>query len=111
MELGQFSIREHERIGRLVPASADILVTIGVRARGFSKGAIEQGMDETKIFEFDDSLKAGKELQTFIKPGDVLLVKGSQSIRAERFVEELMAEPAHAEDLLVRQDTMWKNKA
>lgn len=111
MELGQFSIREHERIGRLVPASADILVTIGVRARGFSKGAIEQGMDETKIFEFDDSLKAGKELQTFIKPGDVLLVKGSQSIRAERFVEELMAEPAHAEDLLVRQDTMWKNKS
>ncbi len=111
MELGQFSIREHERIGRLVTASADILVTIGVRARGFSKGAIEQGMSAENIFEFDDALKAGKELQTFIKPGDVILVKGSQSIRAERFVEELMAEPAHAEDLLVRQDTMWKQKS
>ena len=45
-----------------------------------------------------------------LKPGDVLLVKGSQSIRAERFVEELMAEPEKAEELLVRQDPVWKRK-
>ncbi len=109
MELGQFSIREHERIGRLVAHTADILVTIGVRARGFSKGAIEEGMSESNILEFDDALRAGKELQTFIKAGDVLLVKGSQSIRAERFVEELMAEPERASELLVRQGEMWKN--
>jgi UDP-N-acetylmuramoyl-tripeptide--D-alanyl-D-alanine ligase len=108
MELGQFSIREHERIGRLIPQSADILVTIGVRSRGFSKGALEAGMNEKNIFEFDDALTAGRELQTFIKTGDVLLVKGSQSIRAERFVEELMAEPERAEELLIRQDDMWK---
>ena len=110
MELGQFSVREHERIGRLVAEHADILVTIGVRARGFSKGAREAGMQEKNIFEFDDALKAGREMQTFIKPGDVLLVKGSQSVRAERFVEELMADPAQAEELLVRQDPMWKQK-
>jgi UDP-N-acetylmuramoyl-tripeptide--D-alanyl-D-alanine ligase len=110
MELGQFSIREHERIGHLVPKAADILVTIGVRARGFSKGALEAGMDPKNILEFDDALKAGKEMQTFIRPGDVLLVKGSQSIRAERFVEELMAEPREAEEFLVRQDLMWKKR-
>lgn len=108
MELGQFSIREHQRIGRLIPAVADVLVTIGIRARGFSKGAIEAGMSEENIYEYDDALKAGREIQTFIKPGDVLLVKGSQSIRAERFVEELMAEPEKAEEMLVRQGKMWK---
>ena len=108
MELGQFSINEHERIGSLVPHVADILVTIGVRARGFSKGALEAGMNPKNIIEFDDALKAGKELQTFIKAGDAILVKGSQSIRAERFVEELMAEPEKASDMLVRQDNMWK---
>ncbi len=108
MELGQFSIKEHERIGRLVPHNAHILVTIGVRSRGFSKGAVEAGMDPKNIFEFDDALRAGKELQNFIKAGDAILVKGSQSIRAERFVEELMAEPEKAEEMLVRQDTMWK---
>jgi UDP-N-acetylmuramoyl-tripeptide--D-alanyl-D-alanine ligase len=108
MELGQFSIREHERIGRIVAHTADVLVTVGVRARGFSKGAIEEGMNPKNIFEYDDALRAGKEIQTFIQKGDVLLVKGSQSIRAERFVEELMAEPEKAEELLVRQDSMWK---
>ncbi len=108
-DLGQFSIREHERIGRLVTPVADILVTIGVRARGFSKGACESGMQEKNIFEFDDALQAASELQTFIKAGDVLLVKGSQAIRAERFVEDLMAEPEKASELLVRQDPMWKS--
>ena len=108
MELGQFSIREHERIGKLVAHTADTLITIGVRARGFSKGAIEEGMSEKNIAEFDDAQRAGKELQTFIKAGDVLLVKGSQSIRAERFVEELMAEPGRASELLVRQGQGWR---
>ncbi len=108
MELGQFSIREHERIGKMVAQYADILVTMGVRARGFSKGAIEAGMPEKNIYEFDSSLDAGREMQTFIKAGDVLLVKGSQSIRAERFVLEIMAEPSKASDLLVRQDSAWQ---
>ncbi len=110
MELGQFSIREHERIGRLVAQSADILITIGVRARGFSKGALGAGMLEKNIFEYDDALNAGRELQTFIKAGDVLLVKGSQSIRAERLVLELMAEPEKAEEFLVRQGDVWSAK-
>ncbi len=109
MELGQFSIREHERIGKLVARSTDILVTIGVRARGFSKGAIAQGMAVKNIFEFDNALQAGREMQTFIRAGDVILVKGSQSIRAERFVLEIMADPESAPKMLVRQDVMWQN--
>lgn len=111
MELGQFSVREHERIGALVAEHADVLVTIGVRARGFSKGAIEAGMSPEHVFEYEDAVRAGEEMQTFIRPGDVLLVKGSQSIRAERFVEELMAEPMKAEELLVRQGKAWKSIA
>ena len=110
MELGQFSTKEHERIGMMVPRYADKLVTIGVRARGFSAGARAAGMDERNMLEFSDALEAGRELQTLIKPGDVLLVKGSQSVRAERFVEELMSDPQDAEELLVRQDPVWKQK-
>jgi UDP-N-acetylmuramoyl-tripeptide--D-alanyl-D-alanine ligase len=108
MELGQFSIREHERIGQLAQKHADILVTIGVRARGYVKGAREAGMDDRNIFSYDDSMSAARELQTFIQPGDCILVKGSQSVRAERFVEEIMAEPERAAELLVRQDAFWK---
>lgn len=109
MELGQYSIREHERIGALVHESADLLMTIGVRALGFSKGALEHGMSEKKILEYDDAVQAGNELQNLIKAGDAILVKASQSIRAERIVEEIMAEPERASELLVRQGEMWKD--
>ena len=108
LELGQFSIREHERIGELAAEAVDILVTIGVRARGIASGALDKGMNEKNILQYDDARKAGKELESIIEPGDVILVKGSQGIRAERVVEELMAEPEKAEELLVRQNRFWK---
>lgn len=110
MELGQYSISEHERIGALAKECATLLMTIGVRARGFAKGALEHGMSEKKILQYDDALTAGKELQALIKAGDVVLVKASQSIRAEKVVEEIMAEPERAEELLVRQGEFWKSE-
>jgi UDP-N-acetylmuramyl pentapeptide synthase len=109
MELGQYSVREHERIGSIVPKYADLLMTVGVRARGVAKGALERGMSEKKILQLEDALHAGKELQALIMPGDAILVKGSQSIRTERVIEEIMAEPEKAPELLVRQGDTWKS--
>ncbi|NCN52282.1 UDP-N-acetylmuramoyl-tripeptide--D-alanyl-D-alanine ligase [Candidatus Parcubacteria bacterium] len=109
LELGQYSIAEHERIGALAAKSTDLLLTIGVRARGIAKGALENGMSEIGILQYDDAGQAGEELQNMIKAGDVILVKGSQSIRAERVVEEIMLEPEQAKELLVRQSPMWRS--
>lgn len=108
LELGQYSIREHERIGELAAGACDLLITIGVRARGIASGALEHGMSEKKILQYDDAKKAGKELELMLQPGDIVLVKGSQGIRAERVVEEIMAAPERADELLVRQSPMWK---
>ena len=109
LELGKYSAREHERLGLFAATHADILITVGVRARSMAQFALSAGMSEKNIAQFDDSLKAGKELEAGIQPGDVILVKGSQSMRMERVVKELMAHPEHAEELLVRQEEMWKN--
>lgn len=108
MELGHFSVKEHERIGALVHESANLLMTVGVRAHGFAKGAQSHGMSEKKILQYDDAIQAGRELQNLIKAGDVMLVKASQSIRAERIVEEVMREPERVGELLVRQGEFWK---
>lgn len=110
MELGRYSIREHEKIGELVATTADLLVTIGVRARSIATGALEHGMSEKRILQYDDARRAGKEIQELLKEGDVLLVKGSQSVRTEHVVEELMAEPEKATELLVRQGSVWKKR-
>lgn len=110
LELGKFSQAEHERIGELVPKVADVLVTIGVRARKIAEAALAAGLSEQSILQYEDSLKAGKELQNFIQSGDLILVKASQSIRAEKTVEEIMLEPERAVEFLVRQDRAWEKR-
>lgn len=110
LELGRFSPREHERIGELVPECADVLLTIGVRARKIAESALEHGLNEKYILQYDDVVKAGRELQNLIKNGDVILIKASQGIRAEKIVEEVMLEPEKATELLVRQDSAWQNR-
>ena len=110
LELGQYSVREHERMGELVAQTADILITVGVRARGIARGALENGLSEKAIFQYEEVGRAGQELQAMLQPGDMVLVKGSQGIRLEKLVEEIMAEPERASELLVRQGMNWKNR-
>lgn len=108
LELGQFSSRAHEKVGEQVPNCADVLFTLGVRARKIAETAVEFGMHEKNVFQHDDVARAGRELQNFMQPGDVILIKASQGIRAEKIVEEIMAHPETASKLLVRQDSSWK---
>ena len=110
LELGQFSSRAHEKVGEQVPKCADVLFTIGVRSRKIAETAVEFGMHEKFVFQYDDSVRAGRELQSFVQPGDVILIKASQGVRAEKIVEEIMAHPEHAASLLVRQDSSWKQR-
>ncbi|TSD05356.1 MAG: hypothetical protein Greene07147_677 [Parcubacteria group bacterium Greene0714_7] len=107
LELGGFSVIEHNRIGALVAESADILVTVGVRTKGIAEGARSSGMAENMIIECERGSDASTELLSLIQSGDVILVKGSQSMRMERVVKSLMTEPEKAKDLLVRQDAEW----
>jgi UDP-N-acetylmuramoyl-tripeptide--D-alanyl-D-alanine ligase len=108
LELGKFSAEQHKQIGQKVADVAQVLFTVGVRARGIAEGALAGGMAESNIFQYDDVQRAGQELQAFLKSGDVVLVKASQGIRAERIIEEVMDAPEQASDLLVRQDAVWK---
>jgi len=109
LELGKFSSVEHKRIGTLVPKTATILLTVGVRARQIAEGALSAGMSEKNIFQYDDVATAGRELQALLHAGDVVLVKASQGIRAEKIVEEVMAQPELAPEQLARQDATWKS--
>ena len=59
------------------------------------------------IFEFLNSREAGEKLLQFVRPGDFILIKGSQGMRMERIVEKIMAEPERKPQLLVRQDPEW----
>ena len=114
LELGRLSVEEHRKIGAQVGAASqtlidkiDILVTVGFRARDIAEGALDAGMPEQNILQFEDAQKAGEELAAMLQSGDCILVKGSQSMRMERTVKELMASPERASQILVRQDEEW----
>lgn len=110
LELGKHSSEEHYKAGKIVAEVCDILFTVGLRSRKIAEGALDALMDEKNILQFEDSLEAGKALQDLMKANDIVLLKGSQAMRMERAVEEVMLEPEKAHELLVRQEEMWKNK-
>ena len=110
LELGKHTNEAHLEVGKLAALCADILLTVGPRAKECAKGAREEGMSEKKIFEFDDAKAAWEHMKGMVKAEDIIYIKGSQSTRMERTVEMLMAEPGRAKELLVRQEVEWGDK-
>lgn len=108
LELGSFSEVGHQQVGKAAAENnINFLITAGERSRDIVRGAIDSGMPRDFCFNFKDSLAAGKFLQQRINQGDIILVKGSQGMRMERIVKEIMAEPLKARELLVRQEWPW----
>lgn len=110
LELGKYTIDEHKKIGTLAGSFVDLLVAVGPRSKYIVEGAVECDMSEKNIFDFEDSQSAGKYVEGILQAGDVVLVKGSQGIRMERAVKEIMLHPEHVYDLLVRQDEEWQRR-
>ena len=110
LELGKYTIDAHKNIGKIAKENADVLIVVGPRAQSIKEGAILAGMTTENIFEFTNSILAGEFLETFVKRGDLVLVKGSQGMRMERIVVTLMAHKEDKEKLLVRQDKEWQKR-
>lgn len=108
LELGDHSVKEHCKIGELIAEkSFDYLLTFGPEAKNIAEAAKEAGMDEGKIKIFEEQKKLSQFLKENINSGDIILIKGSQGMRMENVVKEIMAEPQRARQLLVRQTEEW----
>lgn len=108
LELGEYSESAHRSAGRQAAKICDTVFAVGVRmgflryelsAHGFKEGE--------NLFYFESSEPAGFELKNIVKEGDLILVKGSQGMRMEKAVKEIIARPEKAKDLLVRQENAW----
>jgi UDP-N-acetylmuramoyl-tripeptide--D-alanyl-D-alanine ligase len=110
LELGRHTIDAHKNVGKVASENADILVVVGARAQAIKEGALDVGMNVKNIFEFNNSYEAGEFVKSFIKKGDLILVKGSQGMRMERVVALILQDQENKNKLLVRHDTEWLNK-
>lgn len=113
LELGKYASEAHRTIGTHAATCADTLITVGIRSRATGEAALDAGLGDMQVREYEqnESRRAGRELARELKEGDIVLVKGSQSLRMERAIEELMAEPERAWELLVRQEIEWLAKS
>ncbi len=110
LELGSFTEEAHRQVGLAATETADWLLAVGERSIFIIDEAEKKGLSEERIRHFVSSEEAGRFLQEIIMPEDVILVKGSQGMRMEKVVKEIMATPEKAQQLLVRQDEAWLKK-
>ncbi len=109
LELGKYTIKAHQDVGNLAGSFVDLLICVGSRAKFIADSAFNQ-MSKENIYRFDTSDEAKLKIKELIKEGDLILVKGSQGMRMEKIVEEIMAEPEKKKELLVRQSKKWLSK-
>lgn len=111
LELGNYSEDGHRLVGeKVAKIGVDEIILVGERARDIGRGAIDNKFNKELIFHFTNPEDAGLFLQDRISENDVVLIKGSQGVRLEKTVKEIMAEPEKARELLVRQTDEWLKK-
>ncbi len=110
LELGAHSIAAHQAVGVQVAAVANIYITVGVRMLKAAAEAQAAHGTVAYVATLKTSLEAGEGLRQLLQPGDLVLIKGSQSTRMERAVEMVLAEPERAGEFLVRQEAAWRER-
>ena len=107
LELGKHSSDEHRRVGEIAGKVADIVIGVGIRARELANAAQVAGVLKENVYFIEDAKQAGETANRLIGPHDVVYVKGSQGMRMERTVEQIMEEKDKKSELLVRQEKEW----
>ena len=91
-ELGPLSAQLHREGGEFAARTGKIDFVIGVQGDALQlvEGAIAAGIPRAQTKFFGTPENAAEFLAGFVKPGDLLLVKGSRSVKMERIVEALL---------------------
>jgi UDP-N-acetylmuramoyl-tripeptide--D-alanyl-D-alanine ligase len=90
-ELGERSAEEHDAIGRLaVRLRVDRLVAVGPEARMIHAGASHEGSGGQESMTVADPDEAIAVLRAALRPGDVVLVKASNSVGLRRVARALL---------------------
>jgi len=91
-ELGPSSPKLHREAGEHAGKTGKIDYVIGVQgdAAQIVEGAVAAGLPRERTRVFPTPMEAAAFLAEFVKPHDLLLVKGSRSVKMERIVEALL---------------------
>ena len=92
LELGPYERQGHELVGMRAAEVADILLTLGERAKIIAKSAQRAGMEISKILTFEETTPIVDWLKTNLTANQSVLVKGSRGLRMDHIVTAIEAE-------------------
>lgn len=110
LELGAEMESGHKDVAKkFLEIKNGIYFAVGERMQFAAEELKKRNISQERLFVFSDPMSAGKKLREIIEPGDLILIKGSQGMRMEKVVEEIMVEPQKSDELLCRQSEVWKS--
>jgi UDP-N-acetylmuramoyl-tripeptide--D-alanyl-D-alanine ligase len=94
LELGDRAMELHEDVGRAAAAARlDVLIAVGGGAASALAGAaVAGGLGRERVQHVAKSGLAADAVASLVRPGDVILVKGSHVVRTDEVVDRLKAE-------------------
>jgi UDP-N-acetylmuramoyl-tripeptide--D-alanyl-D-alanine ligase len=94
LELGVYEAEGHTRVGQRAAAVVDRLYTFGNRSATTAEAATMAGMAKEAVVAFppDQRDALARRLRADLRPGDVVLIKGSRGMHMETLVDALRAE-------------------
>ena len=90
-ELGDFSKELHEKVGHeVVENKIDILICNGENSKNIVEQARKDGMNEDKIYYFENKKEILETLEKIAKPGYIILFKASNGMKFYELAEEMV---------------------
>lgn len=91
LELGEYAETCHRKVGQEVAKNKiDILITVGPLSEKYIKEeAIENNLSSSQIYSFNTYEETYKLLEELLKPNDIILLKGSNSMHITNIVEKI----------------------
>lgn len=109
LDLGKMTKEVHESVGVFLQSQRlDYVYLVGQRMRYAYDTMIAAKYPKTKIIHCDNPIDVLPLLQKKIQKGDTILIKGSQGMRMEKLIEELVEDKENIKHNLARQDAEWK---
>jgi len=91
LELGSRELEYHYETGRGIPLEIDVVVGVAQRSEALLDGARHAGFTEERLYHFPDAAATADFLATFVKPGDLVLIKASRGIGLDKVITMLQA--------------------
>jgi UDP-N-acetylmuramoyl-tripeptide--D-alanyl-D-alanine ligase len=89
LELGPYEETGHAAVGQFSVKAADLLILIGERSKFIKIAAETEGFPTNRIHWFPNSHQAAVPTANLLSDGDVVLVKGSNSMHMDRIIKAI----------------------